>query len=162
MHYKCGMWSLHRTLKEFMYALPLQEMKWRLGCSQPEQWDLVLVFHFINLVLDSLHEKRITTLKSYPSTKRKIVISYNRIVKRIIYSEGDLVWKVNLPLGVEDHAFGKWSPKWEVRFQVQSAVGWLEWLHQRRGLRMCYIMQRDRLSSPRTQISFILCNRLKL
>ncbi len=34
------------------------------------------------------------------------------------FSEGELVWKLILPIGTRDGKFDKWSPNWEGPFQI--------------------------------------------
>jgi len=34
------------------------------------------------------------------------------------FSEGELVWKVILPIGSKDSRFGKWSPNWEGPYRI--------------------------------------------
>ncbi|MCL0149128.1 hypothetical protein M2T53_28475, partial [Klebsiella pneumoniae] len=38
------------------------------------------------------------------------------------FSEGELVWKLILPIGTRDNEFGKWSPNWEGPFQIHKVV----------------------------------------
>jgi hypothetical protein len=43
---------------------------------------------------------------------------YNKKVKVKKFAEGDLVWKVLLPIGTKYSTLGKWSPNWEGPFRV--------------------------------------------
>ena len=38
------------------------------------------------------------------------------------FSEGELVWKLILPIGTRDSKFGKWSPNWEGPFKIYKVV----------------------------------------
>lgn len=40
---------------------------------------------------------------------RKIARRYSKNVRWKQFKEGDLVWKLVLPVGPKDHVFGKWS-----------------------------------------------------
>ena len=55
--------------------------------------------------------------------KRKIERAYNKKVKFKFFKEGDLVWKLILPIGLKDLSLGKWSPNWEGPFSVLQVLG---------------------------------------
>ena len=44
------------------------------------------------------------------------------MVKGKQFFEGDLVWKVKLPIGLEDSKFGKWSPNWEGPYRIKRCA----------------------------------------
>ena len=50
--------------------------------------------------------------------KEKVARLYNRRIRFKKFKEGDLVWKVILPIDKHSRAFGKWSPNWEGLFKV--------------------------------------------
>ncbi|WCJ31746.1 hypothetical protein M5689_013207 [Euphorbia peplus] len=54
--------------------------------------------------------------------KKKVVEVYNKKVRRKVFQEGDLVWKLILPIGLKSHELGKWSPNWEGPFQVHKVL----------------------------------------
>lgn len=68
--------------------------------------------------LFDLEEERLSALELLKRQKKRAEKSYNNKVKVKLFSTGDLVWKVILPIDQKDRAFGKWSPKWEGPFQV--------------------------------------------
>jgi len=40
------------------------------------------------------------------------------------FADGDLVWKLILPIGTKSSKFGKWSPNWEGPYRInRSAPG---------------------------------------
>ena len=43
---------------------------------------------------------------------------YDKKVKVKQFSQGDLVWKLVLPIGSKDPKFGKWSPTWEGPYKI--------------------------------------------
>jgi len=44
--------------------------------------------------------------------------AYNKKVKLKLFAQGDLVWKVILPMDKKDQAMGKWSPSWEGPWEI--------------------------------------------
>ena len=36
--------------------------------------------------------------------------------------DGDLVWKLILPIGTKSSKFGKWSPNWEGPYRINQSV----------------------------------------
>jgi hypothetical protein len=47
---------------------------------------------------------------------------YEKKVKVKEFAEGDLVWKLILPIGSRDPKYGKWSPIWEGPYQISQCV----------------------------------------
>lgn len=68
--------------------------------------------------LVDLDEERLSALELLKRQKNRVEKYYNKRVKVKLFSTGDLVWKVILPMDRKDRAFGKWSHKWEGPFQV--------------------------------------------
>lgn len=67
-----------------------------------------------NMMLDDLvdlDEERLSALELLKRYKKRVEKSYNKRVKVKLFSTGDLVWKVILPMNCKDRTFGKWSPK---------------------------------------------------
>ena len=48
--------------------------------------------------------------------------AYNKQVKRKNFEEGELVWKVVLPIGAQDKELRNWSPNWEGPFKVHQVL----------------------------------------
>ena len=66
-----------------------------------------------NLMIDNLEDLsclRLRALENIEANKLRIAKYYNKKVKGKQFSEGDIVWKVKLPIGSKDSKFGKWSP----------------------------------------------------
>ena len=66
-----------------------------------------------NFMIDNLEDLsclRLRALENIEANKLRVVKYYNKKVKIKQFSEGDLVWKVKLPIGSKDSKFGKWSP----------------------------------------------------
>ena len=58
-------------------------------------------------------------LKNIEANKLRVAKYYNKRVKNKQFFEGDLVWKVKLPIGSKDSKFGKWSPNWEGPYRIK-------------------------------------------
>ena len=66
-----------------------------------------------NLMIDDLEDlscHRLHALENIEANKMRIAKYYNKKVRSKQFFEGDLVWKMKLPIGSKDSKFGKWSP----------------------------------------------------
>jgi hypothetical protein len=61
--------------------------------------------------LEDLVGNRLRALENIEKNKSRIARWYDKKVKEL--AEGDLVWKLILPIGSRDPKYGKWSPNWE-------------------------------------------------
>ena len=80
---------------------------------------------YSNLMMDELedlHQIRLRALENIEKNKIRVAKYYDKKIKVKDFAEGDLVWKVILPIGTKDKAFGKWSPNWEGPFRVIRCV----------------------------------------
>lgn len=68
--------------------------------------------------LVDLDEERLSSLEKLISQKEHVDRAYNKKVLIKVFSNGDYIWKVILPMDRKDRTLGKWSPNWEVPFQV--------------------------------------------
>ena len=60
--------------------------------------------------------------------------AYNKRVRRKSFEEGELVWKVMLPISAKDIELVKWSPSWDEKFKVhQILLGNAYWLSSLKG-----------------------------
>jgi hypothetical protein len=78
-----------------------------------------------DLMMDELEDLQLIRLKALESIEKnnlRVAKYYNKKVKMKQFEEGDLVWKVILPIGTKDRAFGKWSPNWEGPFWIVRCV----------------------------------------
>src|SRR5688572_20672770 len=74
--------------------------------------------------LDDLVDQRLRALISIEENKKRVARWYDEKVKVKIFSQGDLVWKLVLPIGSKDPKFGKWSPTWEGSYKIgRCALG---------------------------------------
>ena len=63
-----------------------------------------------NLMMDDLEDLsclRLCALKNIEANKLRVTKYYNKKVKNKQFFEGDLVWKVKLPIGSKDSKFSK-------------------------------------------------------
>ena len=72
--------------------------------------------------LEDLSCHRLRALENIEANKLRIAKYYNKKVKGKQFSEGDLVWKVKLPIGSKDSKFGKWSPNWEGPYRIKHGA----------------------------------------
>ena len=49
-------------------------------------------------------------LVNVEANKVKVIRRYNKKVKAKTFDQGELVWKLILPIGTKSSKFGKWSP----------------------------------------------------
>jgi hypothetical protein len=66
-----------------------------------------------NLMLDGLDEvsdKRVKALGEIERDKLRVAKAYKKRVKKKLFQDGDLVWKMILPIGSRSSKFEKWSP----------------------------------------------------
>ena len=68
--------------------------------------------------LEALDKKRLQALDHIMIQKKKMAQAYTKRVRRKSFEEGELVWKVVLPIDATNRELGKWSPSWEGPFKV--------------------------------------------
>jgi hypothetical protein len=72
--------------------------------------------------LEDLIGDQLRALKNIENNKRRISRWYDKKVKVKEFSQGELVWKLILPIGYKDPKYGKWSPTWEVPYCISQCV----------------------------------------
>jgi len=73
---------------------------------------------------DDLAGHRLRALISIEENKKRAAKWYDKKVKTKEFADGDLVWKLILPIGTKSSKFGKWSPNWEGPYRInRSAPG---------------------------------------
>ena len=72
--------------------------------------------------LEALDGKRLQELDHIMIQKKKVVRAYNKRVRRNSFEEGELIWKVVLPINAKDRELGKWYPNWEGPFKVYQVL----------------------------------------
>ena len=72
--------------------------------------------------LEDLAEHRLNALVNIEANKARVGRWYDKKVKAKSFDQGDLVWKLVLPIGTKDPKFGKWSPMWEWPYKISRCV----------------------------------------
>jgi len=74
--------------------------------------------------LDDLAGHWLGALICIEENKKRVAKWYDKKVKAKEFADGDLVWKLILPIGTKSSMFGKWSPNWEGPYRInRSAPG---------------------------------------
>jgi len=72
---------------------------------------------YITLMKDKLEDlagHQLKALVNIEEIKKRVARWYDKRVKAKEFTDGDLVWKLILPIGTKSSKFGKWSPDWKV------------------------------------------------
>jgi len=72
--------------------------------------------------LDDLARHRLRALISIEENKKRVAKWYNKKVRAKEFADGDLVWKLILPIGTKSSKFRKWSPNWESPYQINRSA----------------------------------------
>ena len=72
--------------------------------------------------LEDLARHRLNALINIEANKARLGRWYDKKVKAKSVDQGDLVWKLDLPIGTKDPKFGKWSPTWEGPYKISKCV----------------------------------------
>nr|ABA97351.2 retrotransposon protein, putative, unclassified [Oryza sativa Japonica Group] len=97
----------------------------RIGSRRTELQNDLTADEYYNLMADEredLVQSRLRALAKVTKDKERVARYYNKKVVPKDFSEGELVWKLILPIGTRDSKFGKWSPNWEGPFQIYKVV----------------------------------------
>jgi hypothetical protein len=110
--------AYHRSTKSSPYELVyghnvvlLWEIQTRSICVTLQN-DLIAEI-YKNLMMEDLEDLNCHQLQAHKNievNKLRVAKHYNKKVRSKEFSEGDMVWKVKLPIGSKDSKFGKWSP----------------------------------------------------
>ena len=88
----------------------------RLGSRQVMFQDQLTAEDYAKLMKDELEDlagHRLKALINIEANKARVSQWYDKKVKAKTFDQGDLVWKLVLPIGIKDPKFEKWSPTWE-------------------------------------------------
>ena len=72
--------------------------------------------------LQDLAAHRLKALANVEANKARVGRWYDKKVKAKIFEQGELVWKLILPIGTKSSKFGKWSPTWKGPFRVSRCI----------------------------------------
>nr|ABA96125.1 retrotransposon protein, putative, unclassified [Oryza sativa Japonica Group] len=85
----------------------------RIGSRRTELQNDLTTDEYYNLMADEredLVQSRLRALAKVTKDKERVARHYNKKVVPKDFSEGELVWKLILPIGSRDSKFSKWSP----------------------------------------------------
>ena len=72
--------------------------------------------------LEDLAGYQLNALVNIEANKARVGRWYDKKVKAKSFDQGDLVWKLVLPIGTKDPKFGKCSPTWEGPYKTSRCV----------------------------------------
>ena len=72
--------------------------------------------------LEDLNCHWLRALENIETHKLRIAKYYDKRVRFKEFHKGELVWKLILPIGTKESAYGKWSPNWEGPFRITRCV----------------------------------------
>ena len=72
--------------------------------------------------LDDLAGHRLRALISIEENKKRVARWYDKKVKAKEFADGELVWKLILPIGTKSSKFGKWSPNWVGPYRINRCA----------------------------------------
>ena len=72
--------------------------------------------------LEALAGHWLKALANIETNKDGIGRWHSKKVKVKSFDQGELVWKLILPIGTKSSKFGKWSPTWEGSFRINRCV----------------------------------------
>ena len=78
--------------------------------------------NLIMVDLDDLSCHRLRALENIEEKKLRVARHYNKKVKNKQFCEGELVYKVRLPIGSKDSRFGKWSPNGDGPYRIKCCA----------------------------------------
>jgi len=96
-----------------------------IGSRRIALQDQLAADEYYNLMVnerEDLAQNRLRALEKIKENKARVARYYNKKVVEKSFKEGDLVWKLILPIGSKDNRFGKWSPNWEGPFQISRCA----------------------------------------
>ena len=96
-----------------------------IGSRRIALQDQLTADEYRNLMIDDLEDitqYRLKALEKIEENKARVARHYNKKVIPKKFEEGDLVWKLILPIGSKDNRFGKWSPNWEGPYVISRCV----------------------------------------
>ena len=122
--------SCHGATKVSPYQLVYEHevvLPWetRLGSRRVTFQDQLTTEEYAMLMKDELEDlagHRLNALINIEANKARVGWWYDKKVKAKSFDQGDLVWKLVLPIGTKDPKFGKWSPTWEGPYKISRCV----------------------------------------
>ena len=99
----------------------------KTGSKRIFSQDQLTTDDYTTLMKDELKDlvgHRLKALVNTEENKKKVARQYDKRVKAKEFADGDLFWKLILPIGTKSSKFRNWSPNWEGPYWIsQSAPG---------------------------------------
>ena len=122
--------SCHGATKVSPYQLVYRHeavLQWEIGLGSRRVTfqDQLTADDYAALTKDELQDlagHRLNALINIEANKARVGRWYNKKVRAKTFDQGDLVWKLVLPIGTKDPKFGKWSPTWKGPYKISRCV----------------------------------------
>jgi len=104
-------------------------LSWEIktGSRRISSQDQLAADDYVTLMKDELEDlasHRLRALVNIEENKKRVAKWYQKRLKSKEFANGDLVWKLILPIETKSSKFGKWSPNWEGTYRIsRSAPG---------------------------------------
>jgi hypothetical protein len=72
--------------------------------------------------LEDLTSHRLRALINVDANNAQVAKWYDKKVKVKESAQGDLVWKLIMPIGSRDQKYGKWSHTWEGPYRINQCI----------------------------------------
>jgi len=122
--------ACHGATKVFPYQLVCGHdvvLPWEIKTGS--RWifsqDQLAVDDYVTLMKDELEDlasHRLRALVNTKENKKRLAKWYDKRVKSKEFADGDLVWKLILPIWTKSSKFGKWSPHWEGPYRISQSA----------------------------------------
>jgi len=125
-----ALWSYrmacHGAIKVSPYQLVYGHdavLPWEIktGSRRISSQDQLTIDDYTTLMKDELEDLAghwLKALISIEENKRRVARCYDKRVKAKEFADGDLVWKLILPIGTKSLKFSKWSPNWKGPYRI--------------------------------------------
>ena len=97
----------------------------RLGSRHVTFRDQLTADDYVALMKDELEDLAghlLNALINIEANKVRVGRWYDKKVKAKTFDQGDLVWKLILPIVTKDPKFDKWSPTWEGPYKISRYI----------------------------------------
>jgi len=87
--------------------------------------DQLTVDDYITPMKDELEDlvgHQLKALVNLEENKKRVARWYDKWEKAKEFTDGNLVWKLILPIGTKSLKFGKWSPNWEGPYRISRSA----------------------------------------
>jgi hypothetical protein len=122
--------ACHGAIKVTSFQLVYEHdavLPWEIktGSRRIFSQDQLTVDDYDTLMKDKLEDvagQRLRALVSIEEDKKRVARWYDKKVKVKEFADGDLVWKLILPIETKSSRFRKWSPNWEGPYRINQSI----------------------------------------